>query len=106
MELDPTTRILIGEVAEETSKRVVREVLVSLGIDTSEPIEVQKDLAALRELRALMASHEMQADLMHLRRWRKNMNAIQSKGILSAVAFLTAAGLVLFWDVIKLKLGG
>jgi len=57
--------------------KTVRETLLTMGIDTSNPIEMQRDFQAIRE-------------------WRNSMSAIRSKGLLTLVgaATLGIAGLV------------
>lgn len=54
----------------------VRQTLIQLGVDASNPMEMQKDF-------------------QHLRNWRQAGQSIQSKGILAIVAVL-ASGIVGF----------
>jgi hypothetical protein len=91
--MDQETRALIHEVAEETAKCAVKDVLTKLGIDHSNPFQIQKDMAALRELRDLLEDPEIQKDLMHLRKWRVNMETIQSRGIMKALGLATLGAL-------------
>lgn len=81
---DPETRALMKEIATEAAEEAVHRTLMTMGIDSSDPIEAQKDMMALRELRELIDDPEFQKDMMHLRRWRLNMNSIESKGFLAA----------------------
>lgn len=55
----------------------VAETLIKLGIDVSEPVEVQKDF-------------------QHMRSWRKSVEAVQRQGLLTTtIVFVTGvAGLV------------
>lgn len=92
MSIDRETMEVIENVAEKAAEKAVHDALVSMGIDPEEPIEAQKDMAALRDMRELMTDREIQADMLHLRRWRKTMDAVQSKGMLTIVG-LIAAGL-------------
>lgn len=65
--------------AEYLIKHTVKETLTSMGVDTSDPMEMQRDFQALRE-------------------WRLMRNAIQSRGILTVIGLLASgvvAGLVM-----------
>jgi hypothetical protein len=84
MSYDPETRALMKEIATEAAEEAVLKTLMTMGIDASDPIEAQRDMLALRELRALIDDPEFQKDMLHLRRWRMNMNSIESKGFLAA----------------------
>ncbi len=74
-------------------KKVVEETLTTLGFDIKNPIEVQKDIASLRELRKFIASEDTQADLVHLRKWREAMDNTRSYG-LRAFMFALVSGLI------------
>jgi hypothetical protein len=92
-------------IAKETAHETAQEVLRSLGVDVNDPIAVQQDMAALRELRELLTDPEFNADLLHVRRWRKSMENVQSKGILTAVGVLVSGALAALWLGIKSALG-
>lgn len=62
------------EDAEDLIKRTVKVTLTSMGVDTSDPMEMQRDFQALRE-------------------WRTTWNTIRSRGVLTIVGLL-ATGLV------------
>lgn len=59
----------ISAVAEDAAQKAVKQTLVSLGIDTDNP-------------------REHQADMLHVRRWRKSTEAVQSQGIKVTVALI------------------
>lgn len=86
--MNPEDKVIMQQVASETAKKTVQETLLALGLDTDHPIEVQKDLATLREVRSLIEDPEWQADQLHLRKWRKTVNAVESKGIFAAFKFV------------------
>ncbi len=86
--MNEETRALVNEVAEQAAHRAAREILVPLGIDLDNPLEVQKDLSVLRELRTVYKDPEFMRDMMHLRKWRKTMDRVQSKGIMSIMGLL------------------
>jgi hypothetical protein len=77
----------------EVIRETVRETLISLGVDHTNPIEVQKDFAALRELRKLTEDPDYIRDQLHLRRWRKAVDTVENKGILAALWFVIIGGI-------------
>lgn len=80
-------------LAETAAKAAVEETLLKLGIDAKDPLSAQRDFVVLREMRELMKDEEFQADLAHIRRWRKAMEGVQVKG-LTAVVTLIVTGVV------------
>jgi hypothetical protein len=49
-------RDIMRETARETARETVRETLQGLGVDMSQPLEVQHDFAFVREFRTTWAS--------------------------------------------------
>jgi hypothetical protein len=84
------TELLIRQVADETARRAVESTLITLGIDQDNPLETQRDMAALRELRELVRDEEFQKDLAYLRAWRLAMSHMQNKGLLTLVGIIMA----------------
>lgn len=68
------TETEIKKIVAET----VVETLIRLGVDASNPIEVQKDF-------------------QHLRAWRNSSDTVKRQGILTAVGVLTVGILGLIW---------
>lgn len=60
----------------------VKETLTSLGIDASDPVEVQKDF-------------------QHLREWRESMATVRKQSLMTAVGIVTAGLIGLIWLAIK-----
>lgn len=89
---------IVEKVSMDVSTRAVQSTLISLGIDPSNPIEAQKDMAALREIRLTFSDPQFQADMMHLRTWRSNLEQIKSRGtaIVFTLSSLGLAGLALY----------
>ncbi len=87
---DPEIQILIQRVASEAADKAVGDVLLRLGLDPANPLEVQRDMAALRELRSLMTDPEFQKDMMHIRKWRVAMESVTKRGLLTFVALIVA----------------
>jgi len=101
--MDTETRALMRELAEESAEKAVRRTLTALGIDHENPLEVQKDLAALRELRMLTSDVDFQKDMLHLRKWRKTMDSVENRGVFAALGMAIIGGLALIITGIKFK---
>jgi len=95
--LDEKTKIVIEQTANSAAKNAVEGMLVSLGIDATDPIEVQKDMAYLREFRQFLGDPEVQADLLHMRKWRKTMEGVQRKSLVSVVGLIVVGTAALIW---------
>lgn len=104
--MDQETQALMKQMAEDAADVAVRKTLISLGTDPANPIEAQKDMAALRELRLLIDDPETQKDLLHLRRWRKTMDTVESKGFMAAVSLVCFGGIALVLYAFRVKLFG
>ncbi|WP_116654882.1 hypothetical protein [Pelagibacterium sediminicola] len=74
-----------AEIKKIVAETVV-ETLIRLGVDASNPIEVQKDF-------------------QHLRAWRNSIGTVQKQSLVTAVGVLTIGGLGLIWLAIT-KGGG
>lgn len=99
--LDEQTRIVMEQVAAAAARAAVKDALTALGIDPNNPLEAQRDMAALRELRDTVTDEEYQRDMLHLRRWRKAMDGVQDKGTLTAVGIVTSGTIAALWLGIK-----
>lgn len=64
----------------------VRQTLIQLGIGSDDPIEMQKDM-------------------LHLRDWRKSMESIRSKGVLTIVTIAVSGTLAALWVGLKELIG-
>lgn len=93
MTTDPEIKVLMQEVAEAA----VAKAFTRLGLDPADPLTVQRDMAFLREVRLLIQDPETQKDLLHLRRWRKTIDNVQSRGILTFVAILVTGVAAAVW---------
>lgn len=60
----------------------VSETLLQLGIDASDPVEMQKDMA-------------------HLRAWRESVNTVKQQGLVTAIGILVAGALGLIWLALR-----
>ncbi len=66
-----------SEIKKIVAETVV-ETLIRLGVDASNPIEVQKDF-------------------QHLRAWRNSIGTIQRQGLMTAVGVITVGVLGMIW---------
>lgn len=101
--MDKKTEALIEKVAKTAADNAVQQTLITIGIDPADPIEVQKDMASMRELRIALGDKEFQKDLAHLRNWRKTMENIESKGLMAGIALVCTGGLALIVYAFKMK---
>jgi hypothetical protein len=73
-------------MTEAEVKRIVAETvqqtLLALGVDTDDPVALQKDMAALRA-------------------WRESMDTVKRQSLLTAIGVVTAGALGLLWLSIK-----
>lgn len=67
-------------------EEAVDNALTKMGIDVTDPIEMQRDF-------------------QHLRDWRIAVNSARSKGFLTVIGILTAGVVAAFWVGFKIMLG-
>jgi hypothetical protein len=65
------SQILTRDEVHNVVRETVRETLLSMGVDTTDPIEMQRDFQAVRD-------------------WRLVCEAIRSKGLMTLVGILIA----------------
>lgn len=90
MEMDDRARAVLEQIATRAATQAVRDTLLTLGVDPANPLNAQKDFAALSEIRTLFESREFQEDLSHLRKWRGAVDSVQTKGTMTAVGILVS----------------
>ena len=88
--------IMVEHAARVAAEHVINETFMRLGINTLDPIEVQKDMAALRELRVLLAQTEFKKDLFWIRRTRTTLDTTRFRIMAGffGIAVTTCAGVV------------
>lgn len=73
-------------MSEQEIRKIVAETvdqtLTKLGVDTSDPLEVQRDL-------------------QHLRAWRESSDTVKRQGLITAVGIIVAGIVGLVWLAIK-----
>ncbi len=87
----------IEKIAQRAAEKAIKSVLRELGIDSDDALTTQRLNASLREIHATFEDPNFQADLMCLRRWRKAMDSVQMKGLLTVVTIIAASGLAAIW---------
>ena len=102
--MDAELRMIMTQIADEAATKAVKATLLTFGIDTKDPIETQRDMATLREIRTLLDDDEIRKDLIHIRRWRKTMDSIESKGLMAAMAMIVAGGTAIIIYAFKIKM--
>ena len=70
----PLTSSEIEHIAEESARKAVRELLLAMGVDASDP-------------KALI---EMQKDFAHNRRWRESAETVRNHGLKVAVGIFVS----------------
>ena len=69
----------ITNIAEAVSEKVVLTSLTRIGIDPTNPHEVQKDMA-------------------YLRKWRQQMETVASKALITVLGLIVIGTAAFFWD--------
>ena len=77
---------LTKDELKEVVKDTVHETLTSVGIESSDPIEMQKDFN-------------------HLREWRITVQDVRKKSILTVCGLLVAGVLAFIWIGFKISVG-
>ena len=67
---------------DDIVRRTVKETLLSMGLDTKNPLELQRDFQALRD-------------------WRLSMNAIRSRGMLTLIGIIVSGMAAALWFGVK-----
>lgn len=90
-----TSTAEIQTIAEAAAKAAVEETLLSLGIDTRDPIQAQRDFMVLREVGRLVMDSEFRKDMEHLRNWRLAVKEVKTKGLITLVGILVTGAVAL-----------
>jgi hypothetical protein len=75
----------IRQVAEESAKKAVRELLLTLGVDASKSDEIRA----------------MQRDFAHLRIWRESVDTMRTKGLLVAAGIIVSGIAGAVWMAVR-----
>lgn len=77
---------LTADEARVLIRETVRETLLTLGLSTDDPIQVQKDF-------------------QHLREWRQTTEAVKSKALLAVVGVIVSGLVAAMWMGVKKYFG-
>ena len=89
--LTDRAQFLVNEAARRAAQIAVRDVLLTLGIDTTRHLETQQDFAVLRQVVADRSDPEYDADMIYLRNLRKSSESVRAKGMFAAIGILMTA---------------
>lgn len=81
----PLTSSEIEHIAQESAKKAVRELLLAMGVDASDP-------------KALI---EMQKDFAHNRRWRESVETVRTKGLIVATGIVVSGIIGAIWMAMR-----
>lgn len=70
----PLSSSEIQHIANETAKAAVRDTLLAMGVDVSDPKSIQ----------------EMQKDMAHVRLWRQSVDTVRRQTLIAAVGILVS----------------
>lgn len=87
MEWDEATKALINDVAEKAAEKTVAQTLISLGVDSTDPFEVQHDMQFIRAA-------------------RRNWQSAKTKGLLAAIGLMVTGFFAFLWSAIKQTITG
>jgi hypothetical protein len=83
----PLSSSEIQHIANETAKAAVRDTLLAMGVDVSDPKSIQ----------------EMQYDMAHVRRWRKSVETVQRQSLITALGIVVSGIAGAIWMAISMK---
>ena len=86
MEWDEATKALIKDVAQETAKETVEVTLTTLGVDHTQPLEVQADFRFVRAMRTTWSS-------------------AKSRSAFVAIGLMVTGFFSFFWSAVKASVG-
>jgi hypothetical protein len=87
-------KLIISATAEDAAERAVMKTLTMFGFDSDNPIEVQKDMAAIREYRVVASTEDYKKDQAHLRFWRQSVETAKSHALITIVGILATGAIV------------
>lgn len=91
----------IIKIAKAAAREAVHETLLSLGMNIQQPLDAQRDFATLRELRAQLDDPEWVSDQIHLRKWRKSVESVTHKSVLTVLGLLVTGLFGAIWIGMK-----
>ncbi len=97
----------VKDIAQAAAREAVREFLIALGIDSSDPIKMQHQMSSLGTMSELLNDEEYQADQLHLREWRVAMENAKRTSFFVVVTTIVSGfiGLMVFGIKMYLQKG-
>jgi hypothetical protein len=92
-------------MTDDEVRVAVQEVLGSLGFDTRDKFEMQRQMSSLKEVADLMRDKEFRADLIHLRKWRMATEKMSWIGMTTVLTLLITGIAGAIWLGLKGMLG-
>lgn len=85
-------------IVREAVGSAVKQTLTTIGIDMTDPIKTQEQMAALRDIAKMLDDDEFKKDLAHVRRWRQSVDKVSDVTVRTAVGVLITGffGLIVF----------
>jgi hypothetical protein len=84
-ETDPLLNAHVERVAERAAELAISGFFLKLGVDTSDPLAMQKDFA-------------------YLRSWRESIDLVKRRGIISAVTILVTGAMGVLYALVTHRL--
>lgn len=75
-------KALVDRSASEAAKHAVKEMLLTMGIDTEDVLEVQRDM-------------------QHLRAWRQSIQTVKRQSLVVAVGIIVTGAIGALWLALK-----
>ena len=82
MDWDEATKALINDVAEQAADKTVTRTMTSFGVDTANPLEVQKDFQFIRAM-------------------RETWSSAKSRSLFVALGLMVTGFFTFFWAAVK-----
>ena len=101
---DPSTVVLLEQLAHRAAHEAVRSTLIGLGINHDNPLEAQRNMAALSDMRNLLEETDFQDDLRCIRKVRRAIETVESKGFVAMVTMICVSGIAIVGLALRYKI--
>lgn len=91
-------KLIVGQAVREAVSSSVRETLIALGIDASNPLKTQQHMEAVREIAEMLDDDDFKKDMSHLRKWRQSVDKVSDVSVRTAIGIVVTGffGFLLF----------
>lgn len=94
---EPRTDEQLAAFVRGVVQATVKETLLTMGIDATDPIKFQRFMANLSEIERAFENEQFRKDQLHLRRWRESMERASNIGIGTALTMVATGLLTALW---------